>query len=609
MTTYEIAKKLQSTYTLNQIEQLIIITYLQSQNIDLSTVKNNFIKPYLTNETLDIPQYLKHKEWTLKDIENLLELLIDSDVKKNQGVVFTPEYIVDYILQETCQNISIHSKIADLSCGCGAFLLRATEFLYYKMNIPIISIIENNIFGFDINENSIRQSKILLTLLVISNREDQYNINFNLHTTDTLKDDISQYTKNGFDYIVGNPPYVNTHDLTKNDIEYLKENYKTTQKGTFNIFYAFIERGLKLLSNNGRLGYIVPNNFLVISAAYPLRDFLQFNKNIEKIIDFDSNVIFNPVKTYNAIVILSNTDKQEFEFVKIPYTHNIEEKINSAEFISIQYDSLDSKSWHLLSKKEQQNIHNIERIGFQIGDFIKTGIATLSDKYYMIDKTIEDDIYYYKEYLGIKYPIEKSIVRKLTKISNCKTENEVKNHSLGIIFPYKIIATSVSIIDELEIQSIYPNTYMYFQAIRSELKKRDKGQSNLPVWYAYGRSQSLNLIGTRLLFPTFSKYPRFMKENENKALFCNGYALFLDDNIFVKYKDIIQKVLNSSIMKYYIDKTSYSIEGEFRCYQKKFVKNFSIPYFDDFEIKFLEETNNVEKINEFLIKKYNLKLS
>ena len=159
-------------------------------------------------------------------------------------------------------------------------------------------------------------------------------------------------------------------------------------------------------------------------------------------------------------------------------------------------------------------------------------------------------------------------------------------------------------IEEKELEQKYPNAYRYLEKMKSELEKRDKGKENPYGWYAYGRTQGLNKYGKKMLFPTFAKKPKFRYiENEN-ALFCNGYAIFENEKISL---NILGKILNSDIMKYYISNTSYAIEGGYYCYQKKYIEKFSIPEFNDNELEILESENNVE-INQMLFNKYNIKI-
>lgn len=141
-----------------------------------------------------------------------------------------------------------------------------------------------------------------MTLLVLSNGETADLLRFNIKVANSLKENwFELFGKKTFHFIIGNPPYVNTHDMSKDTISLLKKNYRTTQKGTFNIFYAFIEQSIKFLSSNGTLGFIIPNNYLTITAAEDLRKYLVENKYLSKIIDFGENMIFAPVRTYNSL--------------------------------------------------------------------------------------------------------------------------------------------------------------------------------------------------------------------------------------------------------------------------------------------------------------------
>ncbi|TFI77046.1 hypothetical protein, partial [Carnobacterium divergens] len=73
--------------------------------------------------------------------------------------------------------------------------------------------------------------------------------------------------------------------------------------------------------------------------------------------------------------------------------------------------------------------------------------------------------------------------------------------------------------------------------------------------------------------------------------------------------EILSKVLNSVIMKYYIENTSYMISGGYYCFQKKYLKNFSIPYFDSKELNFIKTSTTKKDIDLYLIKKYNLNIN
>lgn len=177
-----------------------------------------------------------------------------------------------------------------------------------------------------------------------------------------MKEDWCElFGKQTFHFIIGNPPYVNTHDMSKDTISLLKKNYKTTQKGTFNIFYAFIEQSMKFLSKSGMLGFIIPNNYLTITAAEDLRKYLVENKYLSKIIDFGENMIFAPVRTYNSLLFLKACGSESLTYATIKKSSDVKSALSKAEFLCMAIDDLDSSGWKLLDENERANIKKIEQ--------------------------------------------------------------------------------------------------------------------------------------------------------------------------------------------------------------------------------------------------------
>ncbi len=536
-------------------------------------------------------------------VMNFFEFLVDKKIKDINGMVFTPKYISDYIIQNIFKDIdhwSSNIKVVDPGSGCGVFLLSAIEFIHEKFNIEITDIIKDNIFAMDINADNVRRYRYIVILFCAI-----HNVNFdvdiiNCSCVDSLKYNWSEYWNiSGFDYIIGNPPYVNPHILNKETIDFLKDSFVTTRSGVFNIFYAFIEHGMKNLNINGKLGYIVPNNFFTIKSAKELRHFLSSNRYIEKILDLGENMVFSPIRTYNCIIFLNKKEKQKLEFALMTKENFIKNSFSDISFMNIKLDNLNDNGWKLVDNNVQYNLDKIENQYIHLKELIRTGIATLRDRVYLVEK---DDIGFYKIINGEKFYIESDLVKSIYKISDLKKDLDYRSLKKHIIFPYIKSEGKYELINEVEFQQKYPCAYNCLLKNKATLDKRDKGNGNQKQWYAYGRTQGLNKYGNKLLFPTFSKYPKFIKIMEEDALFCNGYAVFENDIVEL---DILSKILNSKVMDYYIKNTSYSIEGGYYCYQKKYIENFSIPKLTLREKNFIKKADH-EEIDKFLLEKYQL---
>jgi len=612
-------EKILNSYDSSIIETALVQLFVESN--DISVEKNELIKRllhYKSEEILTVKHLLENKVETKKitDFVNTFELLVPIDDKKINGAFFTPATITDFIVSQTITSES--QKICDPSCGCGAFLIAATIFISKKFKKDIIDVIENNIYGVDIADYSIRRAKILLSLLALKNGADKKDIKFNLKTADSLITDwkiLFPKTEMGFDIVIGNPPYVKFQDLNKELREKLYKDWRTLKTGNYNLYFVFFELGVAIMKTDGVLGYITPNNYFTSLAGVQLREYLEKNRLVEKIIDFNHLKLFE-AQTYTCITFLKKNRKDFFYYERVD-TYEVMDNLEGLHYSKINFIDLNNKKWRLLRDSDQMNIKKIESAGKKLGDIvdIRVGIATCKDSVYFIDGlTLEDD-YYYKSYQGKTYQIEKEITQPIAKISDFQTQIDLDKNCRRIIFPYRKKDKKAEIIKANELKNTYPHCYEYFSAAKIELSTRDKGGIEYPEWYAYARTQGLNFFGKKLLTPTFSSEPRFLLEQDESALFCNGYAIYSIDesSLFSKVEqkfnlDTLKKILNSLVMDYYIKRTSVSIEGGYPCYQKNFIELFGVPNFTIDELGFLNREDDKKRIDNFLIEKYDIKI-
>ena len=265
--------------------------------------------------------------------------------RKEKGIYYTPKYVVEYIVKNTLDSLlkttnyteANKIRVLDLACGSGSFLIGAIEVLdnYYAMHVKgykqlppskKLTIIRNNLYGVDLDERAVQIAKLSVYLKILTLTQKEKRLTQNESLLPELKDNIkfgnslidnkelakdaafdweNQFAE-GFDVIIGNPPYINIRLLTKTNAgekEFYEEHYDTAV-GNYDIYILFIEKAIRLLRNGGRLGFIVPNKFTVTDYGLEIRKFILENCIIEKIIDISNLPVFKGVGTYPLIIIL-----------------------------------------------------------------------------------------------------------------------------------------------------------------------------------------------------------------------------------------------------------------------------------------------------------------
>ena len=602
-------------FSIEEIEKQLLYNYIIVNNLDYtqSAFLVEYFNNYIASESLSKSiEELNH--YSFEDITNDMELLIPVKDRKTNGAFFTPSYIVDYIIETV--NPQYNNKVIDLSCGSGAFILGLLKYYVSNHKKTVIQCIKDNIYGVDILDYNIKRCKLLIVLFGLIHNEIVVEEDINIHVADSLK----KKWEMKFDVVVGNPPYVKFQDLDENVRDYLLNNWETTKLGTYNLYFAFFELGLKVLKENGKLGYITPNNYFTSLSGEYLRAFFQSKKCVYKIIDFSCTKVFD-VQTYTAITFLNKKYNEGIEYDKIEEGEKTATFLKNIKTTVNLYSDLSIKKWRLLCDEERKNIYAIENSGDTLNSLfnICVGIATLKDDAYTFIPLKEKNGLYYVIENGVEYTIEIKATRPLVKISEMKCQKDIENNQKRIIFPYRIGKDNKPLlIDETEFEKKFPKCYEYLLTKKNILENRGKGNHVYKPFYAYGRTQTLNKKGVKILTPTFSQYPRFLIDNHSEGLFTNGYGIYPDKqrnaslfslNPIAQEEnfDVVQKILNSSIMDYYVKKTSVSIEGGYPCYQKNFIERFTIPNLTNDEICLLRTMDSLNDIDCFLMRKYQIK--
>ncbi|MCX2838383.1 N-6 DNA methylase [Salinimicrobium sp. MT39] len=615
----------QYSTNIRDINRLLVSSYLKVN--DFQNISNELIKGYIINEDEEIDELNKfldlfrNKLFTLEELIEFFEFVISPSDKIVNGAVYTPKYIRDYIVSESIANYENLEDLTacDIACGCGGFLFQYALKIHQITGKEFIQIIEQNLYGIDITGYSIERTKILLILLALSQGEDQEEIQFNLYKGDSLEFNWFENSQiiadnEGFDFIFSNPPYVGSSNLEE-ETKNLMKNWSVASTGKLDLYIPFFEIGLKWLKESGTLGYITVNNFYRSLNGRALRNYFSEKCFQFDLIDFGSEQVFKSRQTYTCICLISKRGGY------LNYTSSKPENINELserDFIKFEYSDLnDFIGWKLDDAKTKLNLERLENSGKKLGDLlsIRNGFATLRNKIYLFSPIREDDDWYYFEKDSTEYRVEKEICKDAIKPNILKNEVDLETFNEKIIFPYTIIDEKnvdlfqnsqnrkVKFIPENYFQENFPQAYKYLSNYKEELSKRDKGKREYEIWYAYGRTQALNINGLKLLFPYISNAPYFVYTNNQDLLFYNGYALVSENEEELLF---IKKLLETDVFWYYIKYTSKPYSSGYFALAKNYVKNFSIPVFTDEEKWKFMNLNKRSAINKFLLNKYNI---
>ena len=615
--TFKISKFLRSfSYKTNEINRLLVSAFIYTNNIEVRN--NNLIKELLLNSNdADVCSLSKlvidtYQEFSIELLIELFEFVISPAEKEVNGAVYTPKNIRDFIVQESFNNFPLKDWksliIADISCGCGGFFISVAEYIKNHINIKY-SEIYKHLYGVDIEEYSIERTKILLTLYAIQNGEDVEDFTFNFFCGNSLNFDwttIPVYNlNNGFDIVIGNPPYVGASKITDESRQYLSK-WSVTKTGKTDLYIPFFQIAIECLKEGGVLGYITVNNFYRSVNGRAFRRYMSTNKYSFQIIDFGSEQVFRGRSTYTCICFI-NKQKGNVSYCKA--SSRSLDAIRNDSYCCLDYKNLDNeKGWLLQDDSIAFNIRKIESIGKPIGKIfdIKNGFATLKNDVFILNVINEDPVFYYSQNkLGETFKIEKGICRDVIKPNTLKSEKEISNKIEKLLFPYSVSNGIVKVMEEDVLKEQYPYAFKYLLHNKYVLSRRDRGKREYEQWFAFGRTQALNISGYKLLFPYIAEYPYFVISEDKDLLFYNGYAIVCDDLQKLK---VLQKILRSEVFWYYIKHTSKPYGSNYFALAKNYVKNFGLIKLSvEQEGKILSLRSNAE-INSYVKELYELNL-
>ncbi len=617
-------------------------------------------------------------ENSLNEIENITAQLEGQELdksktkRKKDGVFYTPKYITKYIVENTVGKLCEEKKqelaivdeeyakgrknrkkevvntldhnlqayrnwlldisICDPACGSGAFLNQALDFLMqehkyidelesqllgHTFEFPGVEnhILEKNIYGVDINEESVEIAKLSLWLRTAQRGRKLTTLNKNIKCGNSLIDDPEVagekafnwqqefpqvFEKGGFDVVIGNPPYVR-QELIKPYKDYFSKQFETFQSSA-DLYVYFIEMSVnKLISKSGIYSIIVANKWMKANYGSPLRKWLK-TKNITEIIDFGDLPVFEDATAYPCILtVKGGLDKSTVKGVKVENLSfsslDIYVQFNSVE---INPDLLEDSGWSLSDEVKAKLIQKLKTKGVPLKDFIKgkmyIGLKTGLNEAFIIDNSkFQFFITKNPNYTEIIKPY--AVGRDIAKYGKTKVDKYL------ICIPSKWTQKHGEFINEEQAWQWFSSNYsdlsnhllLYKQ---QAIKRSDKGE----YWWELRSCDYYNEFEKpKIIYPEIASEGRFTLDYDN--LYCDMTAFIIGSD-----SSFLLSILNSKLFGFLFQNTSSEIRGGYLRWKRQYMYPLPIPKIQnesDFSIiveKIRESVSNYQKlISLFLI--------
>lgn len=453
--------------------------------------------------------------------------ILESGNNKNKCQKFTPSALVETMLDIADYKNNLMGKtVLENSFGTGnilkAIVIRYIEdALIHTQDKKLISLnLSNDIYGIELDENLYKAC--LNELNDIVNNYNLPKVSWKLFNDDAL---TFQYNIS-FDYVIGNPPYISYKEIDKENRSIIKEKYKSCSIGKFDYCYAFIELGMSLLTERGKMIQLIPNNIYKNVFGNKLRELLK--DHISIIYDYPNKKLFKDTLTSISIFVYDKSANGKIKY------RNITEKTKK----NIDRNSLGQK-W-IFDTSFQSNSDYL-----RFGDVFNASIAiaTLYNKAFIVDA---DSI----EAKSIESTLLKSAVSPKTLRYGKKKK---------IIFPYKYIKGRLKHYTKEDFEKLFPNGATHLKKFQKELMDRNSDKNAL--WFEYGRSQALShMYKEKLLLSTIVTNKAEIYRLDKKTIPFSGIYITVKDENYT-LDDAIE-ILQSDAFIEYIKKIGINVSGQ-----------------------------------------------
>ena len=386
------------------------------------------------------------------------------------------------------------------------------------------------------------------------------------------------FTQGGFDAVIGNPPYIRIQtlqEISPIDVDFLKKKYKAASKGNYDIYVVFVEKGMGLLNEKGKLGFILPHKFFNANYGEPLRGVIAGGKHLEKVVHFGDQQIFESAITYTCLMFLDKAGTDEFEFLKV---QDLESWRTTGSSTSGKVNSNDvtQNEWNFSVGTNTKLLKRLAEMPLKLGDISKifVGTQTSADDVFVLDDCVFQNgmVEGTSKSLKKRVRIEEGIVVPFLYGKQIRKYKPTHTNSF-LITPYNITQDASRLLDFNELKK-YPRALAYLSENKGILGQREKGRFKGNNWYTFGYPKSMHLFQyPKIIVPDYNNSPSFTLDL-NKNFYKTGYGVIVENTpMSLLY---ILGLLNSKLLFLYLHFIGTTLQRGYIRFWTQFIKKLPI---------------------------------
>ncbi|WP_181693511.1 Eco57I restriction-modification methylase domain-containing protein [Natronomonas sp. LN261] len=387
-----------------------------------------------------------------------------------------------------------------------------------------------------------------------------------------------------YDYVVGNPPYVRIQRVSDSQQAYINQLYRSTD-GAYDLYYLFYERGIDMLADEGKLGYITPSQFMMAEDGENLRNIIRNETRIKEVFNFRGAGVFEDALNYPAIVLLQNGSETANNNyiscirVRADYSEapdDLGERImtsatesrkstrytdSNVDVFRFPQSELTDGDWTLMPPKEYEVFKKLgrksDRTIEEITDAVFQGLRTGANGIFIVEPVNAnrippeaggDTIMIQPTGSEQTYEIESDLLCPWLERDSFRRW-EANWGGKHLLIPYN---SENELISADILKEDLPLTWKYLNSHRDELESREGGTlENSDNWYKLARPQNLSRFQKpKLIGKEFSDSAQFIPDDGNWH-FASGYGIALKSSYSDK-SNFTSGYINSNISEYYL---------------------------------------------------------